>query len=103
MKREAQTQHAGLLAPVCERAARARVLRIDATHHRKPVRVCSRRSDTEIVAVALPRRRHDYDAVDARFVHLPQKIVGRERYRTLRLRALRPWPLRCVRTPDMYL
>src|SRR6476661_577187 len=103
MKGKAQPQHAGLLAPVRERAARARVLRIDATHHRIPVRMCSRRSDAEIVAVALPRRRHDYDAVDARFVHFPQKIVGRERYRTLRLRALRPRALRCVRAPYMYL
>src|SRR5258705_898337 len=51
------------------------------------------RFDCEVVAIALPRRRHDDDAVDAGLVHLGQKLVLAER-RAVRLAANRPGSFR---------
>ena len=103
VKGKAQAQHAGLLAPRRQLAARFRVLRVEPPHYRKPVGMRSRGGDAEIVAVAFPRRRHDHHAIDARFVHFAQQIVGAERDRALRFRALGPRTRGRVGAPDVHL
>ena len=56
--------------------AALRLLDGEPTHHGEAVGIAARGLQGEIVAVALPRRRHDYGAVDARFVHFAQQVVG---------------------------
>ena len=58
--------------------------------------------DGEVVAIALPRRRHDDDAVDAGLVHLGQELFLAER-RAVRLGARRPRAFGRVGGPDMDL
>jgi hypothetical protein len=103
VKGEPQAEHARLLAPFRDEPARRGVQRIEPAHRRVAVRVREMRGCREVVAVALPRRRDDDDALDAGFVHFTQQVFVPQRYRALRFRAFGPWPLRRVRAPDVNL
>jgi hypothetical protein len=71
-KGEAQAEHAGLTLPSVEDRAILGMLDREPAHHREAIGVTARGVDRQLVAIALPRRRHDDHARDARGVHLLQ-------------------------------
>ena len=99
---EAHAQHALLLLPARQGLASAGCVGIEAAHDAEAVGMAARGLDGEIVAIALPRRRHDDDSVDAGLVHLGQEFFLAER-RAVRLGARRPRAFRRVGAPDMDL
>jgi hypothetical protein len=84
-ERVADAQHAGLILPGREQVLRFRIVEPQAAHQRKAMRPFLRRLHRIFVVIALPRRRHDDDAVDAGLVHARQEFVVGERPRNVRL------------------
>jgi len=102
---EAHAEHARLLFPVRYKRAALRSLDREPPHHGEALGMKARRLERQIVAITLPRRRHDHDPAHPRRVHLGQQHVLGHGIRLLRaLRpAGRPRPVRRVRAPDVHL
>jgi hypothetical protein len=95
-----EPEHAPLIAPVGERVRGRR----QPAHHGKAVGMELRGGKRQIVAIALPGRRHEDRPRHSGRVHLPQQIVLRERPRPVRCTAPHgPRPIRRLGTPDMNL
>ena len=62
-----------------------------------------RGGDSEVVAVAFERGRHQDGGGDACLVHHSEEALGGQRLREVRLAARRPRPLGRVRCPDVNL
>jgi hypothetical protein len=62
-----------------------------------------RRLQGKIVAVALPRRRHDDDAIRSGGIHLAQEFILADRNVAVRFQPRGPRPLRRIGAPDMDL
>src|SRR5262249_59773270 len=89
--------------PAGDLLTRARRVGVESAHDAEAVGMRRGRCEGNVVAVALPGRRHDDDTVDAGLVHPGQKLILAERRRAVRLGARRPGPLWRVGGPDMDL
>src|ERR1019366_2523692 len=65
----AQAEHASLLAPSGDALARAGPVHVEPAHDTQAIRIILRGFEAQVVAIAVPRRRNEYRAVDARTIH----------------------------------
>ena len=102
---DADAEHAGLLLPVRQARGVRRIAMVEPAHHREAVGPASRRVERQVVALALPGRRHDDRAVDAGLIHAEDQRVGRQRLRAVLApeAVRRPRPRRRTVRPDMDL
>jgi len=102
---EAHAEHARLLLPVRHERAALRLLECDPAHDREAVGIEARRFQRELVAVALPRGRHDHDPADAGQIHLEeQRFLGDGiRFLSLGRAARRPRTVWRVSRPEVHL
>jgi hypothetical protein len=102
---EAHAEHARLLLPARNQRAALRLLERDAAHDREAIGIEARSLQRELVAVALPRRRHDDDPAHAGEIHLQEKRLLGDGIGLLGLSraARRPGTVRGVCRPEMHL
>ena len=99
VQREPHAQHSWLLPPLRKKCGRFRLLQRNAAHDRETAGITLDCLQRIIVAVAWPRGRHDYRAIDARFVHQRHEPLDGERLGQLRHAAWDPAPVRRFRLP----
>ena len=95
VKSQANAKHAWLLTPRRELFEGARRFGIKPAHDGEALRVRLRGGKRDIVAVALPARRHDDHAINAGGIHRREHFILAERHRPVRLIALGPGALVC--------
>ena len=96
-------QHAGLPAPVGDLRVRIGCIEVKAAKRAKAIRVFARGIEHEVVASAIPRRRHEDAARDAGGIHFLQQQIRGERWFAVGDRAGEPRALWRMGRPDVYL
>ncbi len=105
MEGEAQPEHAGLAPPGRDPPWTVGVAQRQPAHHGKPVRMAVGRGQRDVVAIALPGRRHDDDPVDTGSIHVGQQLGCAKRRGAMgqRLIARRPGSRGRIGRPEMNL
>ena len=102
---EAHAEHARLLAPVGHQRPARGIAEREAPHHREAVRIGARGFERHVVAVALPRGRHQDHAAHLGQVHLEEQRLLQDLVGLLCFRraARRPRAARALRGPEVHL
>src|SRR5258708_3111232 len=79
-------QDDGVGLAVGEPLGRAGSIGVEAAHDREAAGVRLRRCEPEVVAIPLPRGRHEHGPLHARGVHLAQQLLGAQRRVAMRVR-----------------